>query len=195
MSKSAFIVPGWGEKASTVKKYGQVGRMFVKKDYGVEYVDLTWSRKTMTQWVAELTELAKGKSDTDISLLGFSLGGMASFIASSKVEVENLILCSPSGFFREYMSIIPREDMAWMGKRRREDFNNLSWRNALETSRVANGYILIGEKELEMWPDFKLWVSELEQATGWRLIVVPEADHDIALLAYQEAIMKVVKGL
>jgi hypothetical protein len=37
-----------------------------------------------------------------LAFLGFSLGAMIALIATTRIAVDNLILCSPSGYFAEY---------------------------------------------------------------------------------------------
>jgi pimeloyl-ACP methyl ester carboxylesterase len=146
----------------------------------------------MAVWTDEL--LAQLPDGAEVTLLGFSMGAMIALMAAARVEVKNLILSSPSGYFREYAPLLTPEDADW-ARTNVPEFTELSAVDAMRAARVENGFVLAGEKELALWPEFRQWVDDLSAAKGWPVTVVPGAEHEIGDTEYQKMVGQVVNSL
>ncbi|MFI5240450.1 MAG: hypothetical protein ACHQUB_01955 [Candidatus Saccharimonadia bacterium] len=191
--KHVIMSPGWTE-SNTWPSYIAVAETFRARGFNVTALELDWDKRNITSWASQIVEAA-GKLNGETSLWGFSLGAMSSLIAASFVPVNNLILCSPSGFFREYFEVIPDKSWEWLGSKHKERRELLSWRDLLGSLKVDHGFTIAGEKELSLWPEFKLWTAELVGATGWDFIKVAGAGHDIGNKHYERAIKELINSL
>lgn len=140
----------------------------------------------VSNFIASLPE-----DNQPLTLLGFSLGAMIALIATTRTAVDNLILCSPSGYFAEYDKLLTHDDKAWANENLK-DFRGFFATKTITNAKVSRGVIIAGQAELEQWPDFRQWVSDLKSQTGWKYIEIPGAGHEIEALAYQDSIKKII---
>lgn len=190
--KTAILLSGRHEP--TEERYKGVEQFF--KDAGWEQVvryDSDWGLSNVKRFADDFLQTLPDNCQP-LTLFGFSLGAMIALIASTKVDVDNLILCSPSGYFKEYISLLSAEDMGW-AKEHLKDFESWSAIEIIKSSKASNGYILAGENELKMWPDFKKWIEDLQSQTQWPLSVVSGIAHEIEASQYQQIIHLIIKDL
>jgi pimeloyl-ACP methyl ester carboxylesterase len=189
--KRALIIPGW-EQDCREARYASVAAAFEEAGFEARSYDPTWGARKMAVWTDEL--LAQLPDSAEVTLLGFSLGAMIALMAAARVEVKNLILCSPSGYFYEYAPLLTPEDTEW-ARANVPEFTELSAVDAMRAARVENGFVLAGEKELALWPEFQQWVDDLSTAKGWPVTVVPGAEHEIGDAEYQKQILGLIRSL
>lgn len=129
-----------------------------------------------------------------LTLVGFSLGAMIALIASDTLDVDALVLCSPSGYFKEYAPLLTADDLNY-ARECLSDFEDYSAAEVINTSKAKTGYLTAGENELDEWPDFKQWIEDLRSRTDWDYTELPGVGHDIEAPVYQEAIKNLVVDL
>jgi len=151
-----------------------------------------WQKLSIEELVAEFTRSLTA-SNAPLTLLGFSLGAMIALIASSKIGVENIVLCSPSGYFLEYDSLLSVDDRKWAEKKL-GDYKTFSAKEIIAGTTAKNGFIIAGETELRA-PDFKHWLDDLKSSTQWSYTELPNTGHEIEAPNYQNAIKTVIYTL
>jgi len=188
--KTAIVLAGRHEV--TKDRYQPIVKEFQENGWdNVIFYEPKWRTASVEQLVSDF--IASLPEDNEpLTLFGFSLGAMIALITAGRVTVENLILCSPSGYFAEYDIALTEDDRAWANENLR-DFRNFSATNTISNAKVTRGVILAGQTELMQWPDFKQWVDDLKSYTGWQYIELPETGHEIEAPAYQKAIRKVIR--
>lgn len=190
--KTAVILTGRHEP--TKERYEPIAQAFRQAGWE-QVVTFTpnWNRRNIQAFVAEC--LQKIPNDNQpLTLFGFSMGAMLALILSSKIATENLVLCSPSGYFKEYEPLLLAEDRKW-AEEYLADFRNWSAKDSISKANVKKGCILAGEKELDEWPDFKQWINDLRTQTQWPLSVIPAMRHEIEAENYQKQITDVISLL
>jgi len=88
------------------------------KGYKVIIVD--FRHKTITDLLNELTEI-KSKI-----LAGYSISGTLALILAQRLDLDKLILYSPSPFFKERINTMPKYILNKLGKKRLNDIKNYS---------------------------------------------------------------------
>jgi pimeloyl-ACP methyl ester carboxylesterase len=192
MKTVSFIIPGY--KHSPYRKiYKDIIYEFEKKGIRTIPVNITWKYKTMSQWVEEFINIYnKNKTDTNI-FFGFSYGAMIAFLASLKVPVDTLILCSLSPYFQEDLPKLPRYYKRTMGKRRFADFQNIKASN-LTPQIKASTILLYGTKEFkDVQMRAKNTFNKLN--TKKKLNPVEGSKHNIGNKQYLNEIRKVINNL
>jgi pimeloyl-ACP methyl ester carboxylesterase len=152
-----------------------------------------WQRYTVKELVDDFLGFVPEDSQP-LTLVGFSLGAMIALIASDTLDVDNLALCSPSGYFKEYAPLLTSDDLDY-ARKDLSDFESYSATEVINKSKAKDGCIIAGENELAEWPDFKKWVDDLKLQTGWDYTELPGVGHEIEAPAYQEAIKGLVVNL
>lgn len=190
--RTSIIISGNHE--FTNARYKSIGTYFEDADFRVKFHTPDFGLNTIEKLVEEFLENVSPDDKQELTLLGFSMGAMITLVASSKIAVENLILCSPSGYFREYAPLLADDDMAW-AKEHLSDFRQWSAKETIKQAKVGHGYIAAGEKELAEWVDFGQWTNDLHEQTGWPLTIVPGTGHEIEAPQYQAAIKTIVQAL
>jgi hypothetical protein len=118
------------------------------------------------------------------------------------VDVINIsiILIRPSSamifcrYFKEYSSSLSGDDLRW-AREHLEDFEAWSAKETIARSTIRRGFIVVGEKELEGWPDFKQWVEDLRAQTKWPVTVVPGTSHEIEAAPHRQAVHTIIQSL
>jgi pimeloyl-ACP methyl ester carboxylesterase len=187
--KTAIVLAGRHEV--TKDQYQPIVKEFQENGWeNVIFYEPNWQTNSVERLVSDfIAGLPEGKEP--LTLLGFSLGAMIALISASRITVENLILCSPSGYFSEYDVALTEDDRVWANENLK-DFQNFSATNVASNAKVSRGVIIAGQTELEQWPDFSQWINDLKSQTNWKYIELPETGHEIEAPAYQETIKKII---
>lgn len=190
--KKAIIIPGLTEEIIT-EPYERIAGYFKESGFRPTIIRPNWSEKNTKKWVEAILNSIDGKHD-EVTIFGFSMGAMIALLCSTRITLENLILCSPSGYFLEYAPLLTKDDMAWATSNI-TDFKDLSARVTLSDSSSANTFVLAGGKELEDWADFRQWISDIQAQTSWSLTTIKDTGHEIEAQEYQDAVSKLIKNL
>jgi len=187
MEKIIYIIPGYSEYTKE-KKYKKIGSFFKKKRYDVKYIDISWKYKTMSDYVKEFEEKVLKDNLNNFSILGFSFGAMIAF-SSIKLKPKQLFLCSLSPYFKEDLPKIKPSWKSAVGKRMMKDVENFSF-NKLVKKVNCKTFLFVGEKEHPLVLErTKIAHKNLKNS---KLIVVPNAKHDIGNENYLKVIEKIV---
>lgn len=193
LMKTVIISPGWNQ-SSEDERYDFVVAAYRDKGYKVVRYSPRWNNGTMATWVDGLTDLID-EADGEMTLWGFSLGAMASLVASAKRPVVSLVLCSPSGYFKEYLSLIDARYLSQWNTHQLDAFKALSFHDYIQSVRSKDNYVFAGELELKEWPAFNKIVDDLKAINQFKVRVLEETHHDFSAPHYKQAISEAINVL
>ncbi len=98
--KTIFIIPGFRHHPKH-KAYKAIAKILKSEGYLTVSVTIPWKQTTISQNTQYFLKEYKKIKTKKKYILGFSFGAMIAFLASTKVEVYGLILCSLSPYFKE----------------------------------------------------------------------------------------------
>lgn len=98
--KTIFIIPGY-RHLPTNKAYKEIVKLLKKEGYYPIVVNLSWKSTNFLQNTEIFLKKYKKINRKKKYILGFSFGAMVGFLASTKVDVSGVILCSLSPYFKE----------------------------------------------------------------------------------------------
>lgn len=101
--KIIFIIPGY-RHIPTGRAYKELAGILKIQGYKPVLIKIPWRKTTISQNTQFFLKKYKRFTSREKYVLGFSLGAMIAFIASTKVKVSGLILCSLSPYFKEDLS-------------------------------------------------------------------------------------------
>ena len=195
--KTVFILAGFDvHETATSSDYSKLRKGLEREGYTVVPVDISWYRKTPSQYVEEFIKFYKQhKSDRNI-IVGNSFGAVIAFLSAPTLQPDILYLCSLSPFFREDRHKRP-DDIAiiYFGKRRMEDLWSCSADSiakAISQTDIKT-FVLYGEKEHITSPYLvarcKETASKIKRA---KLIEIPNAPHDMGDSVYSDALIETI---
>lgn len=190
--KKVIIIPGLTDEV-VIEPYERIAGYFKSNGFDPAVLYPDWTKKNTKDWVSAVQGLVEGGSN-ELSILGFSMGAMVALLSSTVVSVDNLILCSPSGYFKEYAPLLTDDDMTW-ALENITDFQELSAKAILKKSHATKSYLLAGDRELKEWKDFRKWIGDIQRQTNWDLKTVKDTGHEIESEEYQDAVSKLVDSL
>jgi pimeloyl-ACP methyl ester carboxylesterase len=186
--KTFFIIPGFAQKANH-KGFRYIKNFLTQKGFRVVVADMTWQRRTLSDYAKEFEEIyTKEKSATNY-VLGFSYGAVTAFLTANELKPKKIFLCSLSSAFKEDMRSIKPWVAKYLGKGRVEDSKLLSGR-ALAKGLNVPSVIFYGEKEGKQYPQLKKRCTETAKlAKNSKLVVAPSAPHQIDHSEYKKALL------
>jgi pimeloyl-ACP methyl ester carboxylesterase len=191
MIKTAFIIPDWQTKTSSTAYVNTVAA-FKTSGYTVMGQDFTWTSGTVEKWAYELIRaLHEQKNPSVVCAVG--LGAMIALAASAKEPIEKLILCSPKGYFREYVQHPRFIPARWMGEYRLKEFSTLTAAETLKNIQVGQGQIILDQGEFIGRPEHKQWMDDLMEYTGWEATAVSHTAYGIMGPGYQRTMVNAAK--
>src|SRR5258708_1960433 len=98
--KVIFIIPGFNH-LPTDTAYRNIAKMLRSEGYRPILVTIHWNKTTISQNTKYFLREFKKINAKKKYILGFSFGAMIAFIASTRVAVYGLILCSLSPYFKK----------------------------------------------------------------------------------------------
>lgn len=144
--RPVFIIPGFRHKPKH-KPYKAIAAMLKKEGYWPLPVSLSWKEKTISENTEIFLEKFKRVRTKEKYILGFSFGAMIAFLASTKVRVSGLVLCSLSPYFKEDLSVIPETWSSQTMQKRYQDFSKLHHASLIKQIKAKKVFLLYGEKE------------------------------------------------
>src|SRR5258705_10826410 len=143
--KVVFIVPGY-RHSPTSKAYLAIAQQFRTAGYEPIVVAIPWKKATISENTEYFLKTYNKIKTKKKYILGFSFGAMIALIASTKVEVDGLMLCSLSPYFREDVAkeTLP---LSPIQADRRQDFLNLHAETLAKQIRAEKVLFLYGSKE------------------------------------------------
>ena len=185
--KTFFIIPGFQTQASD-EEYSWLVRLLQDNNYLVRCVPILWSRRTVTQNAEEFLQYFEIHKTDENYILGFSYGAVIAFITAEKTNPNKLFLCSLSPDFSEDSESMPIVIRNYIGVRRYLDTKTRSARAIVKKLKTPT-VIFYGEKEGAMYPPLKKRAEETAKySPHTKLVVVPDAPHEIDFPSYQTAV-------
>lgn len=191
--KTVIISPGWNQ-SSKGARYDFVSDAYIANGYKVIRYDPQSGDSTVIDWANGLKEIID-TTEGEVALWGFSIGSMASLIVSSERPVSSLLLCSPSGFFKEYLPLIDDKYLKNWNHSQMDAFESLSFIQTVEKLQSKESYVFAGELELEEWPSFRKVVDDLRNTDKFSVKVIDETHHDFSAPHYRQAICDAINNL
>lgn len=191
--KSAIVITGRHE--ATAERYQGIINYLLSSGWQDPVLyQPDWSRRSISDLVDDFLKITDVSDPRPLTVIGFSLGGMIALIASNMQPIESLILCSPSGYFKEYARLLTSDDLVWAQKHL-QDFKDYSAHTVIDESNVKHGFVIAGENELAEWRDFKVWINDLRSQTRWTYREVAGVGHEIEAAGYQSRIKQIVQEI
>lgn len=94
-----FIIPGFRQRA-TNKTYKEISNFLKKEGFTPVIVPVEWSKNSIQENAEHFVNVYSKSRSRRKYVLGFSYGAMIALIASSKIQIEGLVLCSLSPYFK-----------------------------------------------------------------------------------------------
>ena len=192
MKRVVFVLPGFKHSPDR-KIYKNVILAFESKGIKSIPVKINWEHRTISQINEDFLKEYNSVSAEEKYLFGFSFGAVIALITSTKVYPKAQILCSISPYFKEDLPFIFKSWKKMIGKKRMEDFKNLSISDFAPKVKTET-YLLYGTKETK-------FIEKRAKDTFGKLrskrhlVAVDSARHDIGNPRYLDEIKKVVSSL
>ena len=122
--KTVFVIPGFKHKPQN-KAYKQIAKMLKSEGYSPILVNIPWRQTTISENTKFFLKKYKKINSRKKYILGFSFGAMIAFVASTKVSVSGLILCSLSPYFKEDLLKVNSALFSSLAAERYQDFSKL----------------------------------------------------------------------
>jgi len=192
MKRVVFVLPGFKHSPDR-KIYKDIILAFEYKRIKAIPVKINWKNRTISQISEDFLKEYNSVSADEKYLFGFSFGAVVALIASIKIYPKAQILCSLSPYFKEDLPFIYKSWKKMIGKKRMEDFKNLSISDFAPKVKTET-YLLYGAKEGKFIEKrAKDTFGELRSKK--HLVAVDSAKHDIGNPRYLDEIKKVVSNL
>lgn len=187
--RTVLFVPGFTEDITT-RDYAATIAAIKKKGYKVVFVPIQWKRTTIQNWVEDLEKIYNKHDPQETILAGFSYGAMTAFIAATYQNPSELWLFSLSPYFAEDLRSKNMKPI-WLkqiGKRRVADFSKLNFASLVQ-SIDCKTLLFVGQREIDKWPIIGERCEDAQKRFKRnKLIIVPDAGHDVADSRYIKAI-------
>lgn len=192
--KPIFIIPGFRHRP-TSKTYKELAKMLKNAGYHPIVISIPWRQTTISENTNYFLKKYKKINSKKKYVLGFSLGAMIAFIASTKVNIRGLILCSLSPYFKEDLS---KTDDSWTSPimiQRYHDFSGLHCKTLAKQIKAKQILMLYGAREEKLL--IKRVTNAFSQisSTNKYLIQIKKAEHNIGDKRYLNKIHQIAREL
>lgn len=192
--RSVFILSGFDlHETATSADFSQLREGLAYKGYQVVPVDISWRRKTPSQYAEEFVAFYTKHRASENIIIGNSFGAVIALLAAPKVKPNALYLCSLSPFFKEDRSRRSASvGIRYFGKRRVQDLWSYSADKAAKSLNGTNikVAVLYGEKEHQTSPTLVARCKSVaSQVKGSTLLEIKDAPHDMSNSTYSAAII------
>lgn len=192
--KTIFIIPGF-RHVPTNKAYTEIVKMLKKEGYSPIVVTIPWKHSTISQNTAFFLKKYKKIQTKEKYILGFSFGAMIAFLASTKVAVDGLILCSLSPYFKEDVLKMNKDVHASLTMERYADFSTLHSGRLTKQLKAKQVLLLYGQKEAKSLINRVNETYDQIPSTHKYLMPIWETEHNIGDKRYLEKIHQIARQL
>lgn len=180
VKKTIFIIPGYRHKP-TGKAYKEIATFLKTEGYTPILVHINWKQTTISQNTEYFLKQYKKIQRKKKYILGFSFGAMIAFLASTKVEVSGLILCSLSPYFTEDLQKVSDNP-------RYRDFTKLHCAALAKQIKAEQILMLYGSREEKsLIRRVRQAFADIESSQKY-LLPVKATDHTIGNRRYLQTI-------
>lgn len=183
--KVVFVIPGYKQHPKN-KAYKEIAKILKSEGYYPILVNILWRKTTISQNTEYFLKKYKKINTKKKYILGFSFGAMIAFLASTKVSVSGLVLCSLSPYFQEDLSL---------GSRYYRNFSNLHCGTLARKVRAKQIHMLYGTREERSLKKRVTEAYDQISSVNKYLIPIRKTEHDIGHIRYLNKIHKVTKDL
>jgi len=187
--KKIFLIPGFKQKPDN-QSFRWLRQFLRGKGFAVEMVSITWSSRTMTEYILEFEKFyLKHKSDENY-ILGFSYGAVIALMAGERLSLKKLFLCSLSSDFKEDLPAMKMWIVRYLGKKRIAEIATRSGREVAKALTIPT-VVMYGEEEGKQYPALKVRCEETVQlAKNAVLRIAKDSPHDISHPEYIRVIKR-----
>lgn len=194
MKKTIFIIPGYRHR-TTNKAYKEIAKSLKKNGHDPVLVSIPWKETTISENTKYFLKKYKTRKTRNSYILGFSFGAMIAFLASTKVSVSGLILCSLSPYFKEDLSKVCDRPLSPLATQRYQDFSGLHCATLAKRTRAKQIHLLYGAKEARSLIRRVKNAHSQIASTQKCLISIKEVGHNIGDRRYLNKIHQIAKEL
>lgn len=152
--KITFIIPGFRHKPSS-KAYQQIAKMLKEQGHIPVPITIPWKQSTISEnteyfiheFKRKLMLKSKMADRRKTYILGFSFGAMIALIASTKLRVSGLILCSLSPYFKEDLPKTKNVKKTQLERDRYHDFMDQNFGKLAKQIKAEKILMFYGCKE------------------------------------------------
>lgn len=188
--KTIFIIPGY-KHSPTKRAYKNISKILKAQGFEPVTIDIPWE-KTISKNVKYFLKEFKKIKTAEKYILGFSLGAMIAFVASTKVKVKGLILCSLSPYFKEDLSNL-RDP--WISDVMKKDFSKLRCAGLAKKIKARKILMLYGTEEARSLINRVTETYGQLPSRNKHLVKVKETGHNIGNERYLRKISLAAKRL
>lgn len=192
--KTIFIIPGFRHKPKN-KAYKEIAKILKSEGYSPILVTIPWKQTTISQNTKYFLKFYNKINTKKKYILGFSFGAMIAFIASTKVSVSGLILCSLSPYFKEDLLKMNIQKVSLIKKLRYDDFSKLDSVALAKQTKAKQILMLYGAKEAKSLIKRVTVTFDQILSTDKYLIPIQETEHNIGARKYLNKIHQIAKQL
>lgn len=192
--KTIFIIPGFKHKP-TDKAYKELATRLKGEGYSPVLVPIPWRQTTISENTQYFLKKYYKINSKKKYILGFSFGAMIAFIASTKVTVRGLILCSLSPFFKEDLLGASNNLISSLKTKRYHDFAQLHCATLARQVKAKQIHMLYGAKEEKSLIKRVTEAFNQISSTAKYLIPIKEAEHNMGDKRYLNKIYQIAKEL
>lgn len=192
--KTIFIVPGF-KHLPTNKAYKEIAKILKKKGYYPIPITIPWKQTTISENTDYFLKVYKKIKRKKKYILGFSFGAMIAFIASTKVRVSGLILCSLSPYFKEDIVKANNQWLSAITEERYQDFLGLRFAGLVKQIKAKQILMLYGSKEEKSLINRVNETFDQVLSRDKYLIPILKTEHNIGDRRYLSKIHQTVKEL
>lgn len=198
--KLVFILPGYKHNPKSTS-YRKIAVILKNKGYTPVPVKIPWKKRTITQNTDYFIKKFKKKLNfykhtiKKKYILGFSFGAMIAFVASTKVSVSGLILCSLSPYFKEDLGKTKKMSLTSLERQRYLDFSKLHCKKLAKKIKAKKVHVLYGTKEpLSLKKRAALAYSQIPVSNKF-LLPIKNTEHNIRDSRYLNKIKEIAGQL
>lgn len=192
--KTVFIIPGYKHQPQN-KAYKTIARMLKSEGYSPISIKIPWKQTTISQNTDYFLKKYKKINSRKKYILGFSFGAMIAFLASTKVSVSGLILCSLSPYFKEDLLKLDNDWSSSLMSQRYQDFSSLRCSRLTKQTKTKEIHMLYGLNEEKLLIKRVTRVYRQISLKRKYLIPIQETEHNIGDRRYLHTIHQVAREL
>lgn len=192
--KTIFIIPGFRHQPKN-KAYRQLAKILKKEGYYPILIKVSWRKTTISQNCDYFLKKFYKINSKKKYILGFSYGAMIAFLASTKVRVNGLILCSLSPYFKEDLPKINYGLVSSLTKARYQDFLGLHCAILAKQIKTKQILMLYGAKEAKSLKRRVKRTFGQISSTHKYLIPIAKTEHNIGDRRYLNKIHEIAREL
>lgn len=189
MSWVVYIIPGF-DQFTEARGYRAIAAKFKATGARVIIVTINWKYQTVTSYTRKLLKQIYHPEEKTICLFGFSMGAMVALLIARKLEINCLMLCSMSPYFRENLHKMNSDDQTSLGVRRLRDFERYTFRRI---ASQMSGRILIVVGDMESRGVIRMSAKAKREIKTAEIIHIRNGIHSLSQPEYAKKLEELIK--